>query len=60
MTGVFCKGEWHLLTTEHHDPPLGGSHLATSDLPTKTELDHPHWALGSSFAHFCRLPPRCA
>ena len=43
---ISSKGEWHLLTTEHHDPPPGGSHLATSDLSTQAQLDHPHWALG--------------
>ena len=35
-----------LLTSEHHDPPPWGSHRATSDLPTKTELEHSQWALG--------------
>ena len=39
-------GGWHLPHMNKADPLPGGPHLATSELPTKTELDHLQWALG--------------
>lgn len=46
MTSFFYKGERYLLPTEHRDPPSREADLANSDVPTRAQLDHPHWALG--------------
>ena len=43
---VSCKRESHLPRINRPDPLPGGSHLATSDVPTRAQLEHPQWALG--------------